>query len=76
MSRHVPVTPGEVARDIASCLPLGINTVHLDARKERGENSNQPDTYAHFIAAVRAVSEEVVICVSCSGRIPSIWEQF
>jgi 3-keto-5-aminohexanoate cleavage enzyme len=73
MSRHVPLTPGEVARDIASCLPLGINTVHLHARNDRGENSNQPDTYAHFIAAVRAVSEEVVICVSCSGRIdPSL----
>ena len=73
MSPHVPLTPEEVARDVAECLPLGVNTVHLHARNERGENCNRPETYARFIAAVRAVSEEIVICASCSGRIdPSL----
>jgi uncharacterized protein (DUF849 family) len=73
MSRHVPLTPEAVASDVASCLPLGVNAVHLHARNERGENCNQPETYARFIEAVRSISEDVVICASCSGRIdPSL----
>ena len=73
MSPRVPLTPQEVAKDIVDCLPLGINSVHLHARDELGANCNRPATYAHFIAAVRAVSEEIVICASCSGRIdPSL----
>ena len=73
MSHHVPLTPEEVAMDVASCLALGVNMVHLHARNELGDNCNLPDTYARFIAAVRSVSEDVVICASCSGRIdPSL----
>ena len=73
MSPHVPLDPDAVARDVASSLPLGVNTVHLHARNKQGENCNRADTYARFISAVRSVSEDVVICASCSGRIdPSL----
>jgi 3-oxoadipate:acetyl-CoA acetyltransferase len=68
-SEHVPLTPTEVAQDVADCLAMGISSVHLHARDEKGANSNRPETFAEFIAAVRYESEDVVICVSCSGRI-------
>jgi uncharacterized protein (DUF849 family) len=68
-SEHVPLTPAEVAQDVAHCLAMGISSVHLHARDDEGSNSNRPETFADFIAAVRYESEDVVICVSCSGRI-------
>lgn len=73
LSQAVPLTPDEVARDVSQCLPLGINSIHLHARDENGNNCNKASTYATFVEAVRGASEDIVICVSCSGRInPSL----
>jgi uncharacterized protein (DUF849 family) len=69
MSPYVPLSPAEVARDVRECLELGISSIHLHARDSEGKNSSLAKIYAEFIAAVRTESEEIVICVSCSGRI-------
>lgn len=73
MSATVPLTPAEVARDVAECSRLGVSYVHLHARDARGKNCNKPDTYAQFIGAVRESGSDALVCVSCSGRIdPSL----
>lgn len=73
MSATVPLTPAEVASDVAACADLGISYVHLHARDAQGKNCNKPETYARFIGAVRETGSDALICVSCSGRIdPSL----
>lgn len=68
-SAAAPLTPDEVARDLRACLPHGLSSVHLHARDEHLRNSNEPAVYARFIEAVRECSDDLVLCVSLSGRI-------
>ena len=65
---HVPMTPGEIARDVEACLALGASMVHVHARDENQEPEWRPEPYQEIVRAIRAVSEEVVVCVSTSGR--------
>lgn len=68
MTRHVPLTPAEVARDVAECAVLGITAVHLHARDSDGRPDWRGESYARLIGAVREVAPDILICVSTSGR--------
>jgi uncharacterized protein (DUF849 family) len=65
---HAPLIPAELARDVAAALPFGLTSVHIHARDEAGRPVSSADDYAPFVAAVREVAPELVLCVSCSGR--------
>lgn len=68
MTPHVPLTPGEVAADVAACWELGITSVHLHARDEDGLPTWRRDVYERLVGAVRERTPEVLINVSTSGR--------
>lgn len=68
MTPHVPLTPAEIARDVAACAAIGISSVHLHARDEDGEPAWSKSIYAEIIARVREAAPGVVINVSTSGR--------
>lgn len=68
MTSFVPVTPTEVATDIEACLSTGLTIVHLHARDELEEHTAQPEMYAKYIEAIREKSQDLILCVSCSGR--------
>jgi uncharacterized protein (DUF849 family) len=65
---HVPLTPNEVAADVRRCRDLGASIVHLHPRDSDGEPTSSPDRAAEFIAAVRSVAPDIVICITTSGR--------
>lgn len=65
---HVPLTPDEVAADVAACWELGITSVHLHARDEEGLPTWRRDVYERLVGAVRERTPEIVINVSTSGR--------
>ena len=65
---HVPLTPAEIARDVAECAALGICSVHIHARDEAGRPDWRRETYARIVGAVREAAPEVLINVSTSGR--------
>lgn len=67
-SPHVPITPDEIASDVARCRRLGAAIVHLHARDEAGAPTYRPDVYREIIRKVKAASPDIVICVSTSGR--------
>lgn len=67
-SPHVPLTPAEVARDVAAAAAIGITSVHLHARDAEGAPAWSRDIYARFVSAVREAAPEVLINVSTSGR--------
>lgn len=68
MTPHVPLTPDEIARDVAAAAAIGITSVHLHARDADGEPAWDREIYARIVGAVRDVAPEVVINVSTSGR--------
>ncbi|CAN5526420.1 3-keto-5-aminohexanoate cleavage protein [soil metagenome] len=65
---HVPLTPAEVAADVAACWQVGITSVHLHARDEAGAPTWRRDIYERLVGAVRERTPEVLINVSTSGR--------
>ena len=65
---HVPLTPDEIARDVASAAEVGITSVHLHARDAAGEPTWEREVYARIVGAVREAVPDVVINVSTSGR--------
>lgn len=71
----VPEQPDEIARDAAACLDAGASTLHLHARDAGGEPSVSAEIYGDIIRRVRAVSPDVVICVSTSGRVHRRFEE-
>lgn len=68
MTPHVPLTPKEIAADVAAAAEIGVSSVHLHARDEGGEPAWDRNIYAEIIGEVRAVCPDVVVNVSTSGR--------
>lgn len=65
---HVPLTPKEIASDVAKCDQIGITSVHLHARNNDGEPTWEKNTYAAIVGEIRSVAPHVLINVSTSGR--------
>ena len=68
MTPHVPLTPDEIARDVAAAAEIGITSVHLHARDAEGVPTWDREVYARIVGAVRERAPDVVINVSTSGR--------
>jgi uncharacterized protein (DUF849 family) len=68
MTPHVPLTPEEIAADVLACADLGITTAHLHARDESGDPTYRKGVYARIIGLIRDRRDDLVLCVSCSGR--------
>jgi uncharacterized protein (DUF849 family) len=68
MTPHVPLTPEQIARDVAAAAEVGITSVHLHARGADGEPTWERAVYARIVGAVREAAPDVVVNVSTSGR--------
>lgn len=67
---YLPVTHTEIVEDVAECLELGIQMVHLHVRDDDGRHSSDPERYGRLIESIRELpgGRELIICVSTSGR--------
>lgn len=68
-SPYVPLTPIEIAADVAQCAALGVSIVHLHARSEDGSASDDPAVFADIIRRVRAQTPDMIITTTTSGRV-------
>lgn len=70
MSPHVPIHHGEIVEDVAACLELGVQMVHLHARDRDGVQVSDPEPYGRLVEAIRRLpgGREAVLCVTTSGR--------
>lgn len=72
-SAHVPLTPAEIARDVAACVAAGASIVHLHARADDGVPTDDPNVFAEIVGLVREQTPEVVVTVTTSGRkVPDV----
>ena len=76
LTPHVPISVAEIVEDVHRAVELGITMVHLHARDEStGEPTYRRDIYGSIIAGIRAFSQDLIICVSTSGRTFKEFEQ-
>ncbi len=65
----VPVSAREIIENVKEASELGITMVHIHARNEyNGEPCYKKENYARIISGIREFSQDLVICVSTSGR--------
>lgn len=76
MTPHVPILPTEIVDQVNESVGLGINMVHLHARDpDTGLPTFRKDIYAKIIAGIREKNENLLLCVSTSGRIFNDFEK-
>lgn len=69
MTPHVPVTVNEIIENVQEAVEIGITMVHLHARDEiTGAPTYKKEIFGRIIEGIRKFSEDLVICVSLSGR--------
>jgi 3-keto-5-aminohexanoate cleavage enzyme len=69
MTSHVPITVEEILEDVHKALEIGITMVHLHARDATtGQSSYRAEVYGKIIEGIRSFSEDLIVCVSLSGR--------
>jgi 3-keto-5-aminohexanoate cleavage enzyme len=69
MTPHVPLSVAEIVEGVHQATEIGISMVHLHARDEAtGEPTYKAEVYERIIAGIRSFSEELIVCVSLSGR--------
>ena len=68
MTPFVPVAPEEVITDAIACCDAGAAIVHIHARDGEGRPSYEPDIFAKIIAGIRRERDQLIICVTTSGR--------
>jgi uncharacterized protein (DUF849 family) len=76
MTPYVPVTSSQIIEDTHRAWDLGITKVHLHARESNTQNPTyHKEIYGEIIEGIRKFSEDLVICVSLSGRTFTKFEE-
>ncbi|HNX97676.1 MAG TPA: 3-keto-5-aminohexanoate cleavage protein [Candidatus Aminicenantes bacterium] len=65
---HLPVTPAEIAADVARCFAAGARVFHLHARAADGEATCRREVFADLVSRVRRAAPQAIVAVSTSGR--------
>lgn len=74
-SPFVPLSAEEIAEQVLEVAPLGVTSVHLHARDENQDPAWERRYYEDIISRIRAENADIVVCVTTSGRIESLFEK-
>ncbi|MBT8400889.1 MAG: 3-keto-5-aminohexanoate cleavage protein, partial [Rhodothermia bacterium] len=74
-NRYVPISPNEIADDVARCADMGATIFHIHARDCSERPTHEPHVFHQILAAVRERTDEpLILCVSTSGRVLNTYE--
>lgn len=69
MTPHVPVSVTEIIEDVHRAVEIGITMVHLHARDyDTDKTMWKAELYEEIITGIRKYDDELIICVTTSGR--------
>jgi 3-keto-5-aminohexanoate cleavage enzyme len=69
MTPYVPISVSEIIEDVHEACELGISMVHLHARDPlSGKPTYKAKIYGDIIEGIRKFSQQLIVCVSLSGR--------
>jgi len=74
LTPYVPLSVSEIVESVLMANEKGITIVHLHARDSEGKPTLNPDVYGQIITGIRKYAQELVICVSLSGRLQPDFE--
>lgn len=76
MTPHVPLSVSEIVEQTHEAVELGITMVHLHARDEKsGKPTYRAEAYQRIVEGIRGFTDDLVICVSLSGRTFTEFEE-
>ena len=71
MSPYLPVTPSQIAQNAIDAANAGAASVHIHARSPRQEDYGAPSSnleyFDEIIQRIRAVNQDVIICLTTGG---------
>jgi 3-keto-5-aminohexanoate cleavage enzyme len=65
----LPLTPDEIAEEVARCREAGASIVHLHVRDDRGVPSQGREHFARAIDAIKRAAPDVVVQTSTGGSV-------
>jgi uncharacterized protein (DUF849 family) len=64
----VPTSPKEIIESVKQARQMGITSVHIHARREDETPAWEKNYYEKIIAGIREFDQDLVLCVTTSGR--------
>ena len=74
-TKHIPITPEEIAEQVNLVSQVGITSVHLHARDDDGAPEYRRARFERTIELIKNSNPDLVICVTTSGRTVSEFEK-
>jgi len=71
---HVPLTPEEIAVDVARCAAAGASVFHVHARDAQSKPTLDRAVFKDTVRRVKARTPEVIIQLSTGARAGKDWE--
>lgn len=76
LTPEVPVRPEEIVKQVIEAAEVGASMVHIHARDaESGKTTYEKKIYSEIIGGIRKKNQDLIICVSTSGRSHSEFEK-
>ena len=72
---YLPITCEEIIEEGLMLAELGVSILHLHAREDDGLPTWKKDVYRRIIYGIRERNQDIIICVSTSGRLWSDFER-
>jgi 3-keto-5-aminohexanoate cleavage enzyme len=65
----LPLTPAEIAEEVARCREAGASVVHLHVRDKAGVPTQDREHFAAAVDAIKAAAPDVVVQTSTGGSV-------
>jgi 3-keto-5-aminohexanoate cleavage enzyme len=66
---HLPITPSEIAEEVARCREAGASVVHLHVREDDGTPTQSRERFAEVMDAIRRSAPDVIVQTSTGGSV-------
>jgi len=71
---HVPITPEEIAADVARCAAAGARIFHIHARDAEGKPTLDIAVFKDTVRRIKVQTPEAIIQLSTGARAGKNWE--
>lgn len=68
LTPHVPLTPEDIAADVARCAAAGACLFHIHARDAAGKPTLDPSVFRETVGRIKSVCPEVILQLSTGAR--------
>ena len=75
MNPNLPVTPEEIAKDVALCRDVGASVFHIHARDKEQKPTLDIEVFKANVRAIKKAAPDVIVQLSTGGRAGKSWEE-